>query len=455
MRINTLQEMEQYVQDYLSGNAEMDSQEENSLQSVAESLVEFFRRQSDATQQILIFSSLSRLLQCNNDNIDARRKALKVTLSRQQAQPWKDSVFNVKTKNIFNIYSTSLQYDNDANIEVCYNENRFTQQISSDGLHVAILGSNFVTTIPAKHHAEPSQVLDSLYAAYKVKANNLADVIIALGDGCGGHYRVNEQYFANPRLTEEERATLVATTNKDFRIQDHNIARASHFATKHATRLFSLYKEPDDLLASIPEVINDVEREIKQKAGTEATTLVCARAFQLCNGYRVVGFNIGDSMLAAWVPSELRFINLAPSIVSIPFESQETTAQIPEQYKPFEVHVIDQIVPSGAILIALSDGFINYMPQVVQNKVYPNDMPYKEVTLDENIMREILATELPKEASANDYMTYLTRYVINKTNETRDRLTEGVAGDDLSLVALNLNVQSIAKVTKVGICNLL
>jgi ankyrin repeat protein len=446
--MKTQEEMQQSVNSYLQGKQTHSrtfkfltstmSEIQQAIQLAAE-MIDFLAEQGIA-DRIRILADLSQNLQHSgaDENINRRRKILKDALAGVEKENWKNYLLKTQIKQIFSLFYTPLKYDNSAKREVLLLGDRFAVQEAGDQ-NAAVMGSSFITSKSVMQHGNESHVLDAIYSARKVTDNK--ELIVALADGCGGHCRVTPTYFGDPALSLEEKKKLVTQTNKDFELQDKNISRATHFATKHAVRLLASYRRPEDLYNNILFVIKQVEQEIKRKAPNEATTLVCARAFATGKGYRVIGFGIGDSMLAGWNPTNMVFITLIPSAISMPHETQEATAQIPDQYHDFEVHMIDKLVPPGTIILPLSDGYVDYLPQVVHRKQYPNGLEYKEVILDSTDMQEMLTTE----ATPRDYLIRLSNFVLSKVNEQcrqelqdPERSQEIQLGDDMAGAALVL-----------------
>jgi hypothetical protein len=358
---------------------------------------------------------------------------------------WQEVLLGQPLERLYSYWFISRQLNTDARVPLSNQPERTTCYCPAPK-YGALLGSSFTTTSPAYYHEGETPVLDAVYAARLPLGQERDSWLIALADGCGGHIRQTQEHYAYSSLPPEEVARQLAENNAFLIEQDKQIAKAAHLATKYAVRLLASIAKPDSLKAALPNLVKDLENYIKTKVPSQATTLLAARAFpQRENSYRLIGINIGDGLLLAWKPATethpQRLWTLAPAWITMPHANQEATAQLPHQYQPFELQIIDTIVPAGTVLLPLSDGIVDVLPQQVALKCYPNGLAYKEITLKADTL-EALWQGFSSTTPVAFYLEKLLEQVLNTVDQQRESaLQQSIPtqiGDDISVAAMIL-----------------
>ncbi|MCK4870393.1 MAG: hypothetical protein KAS93_04705 [Gammaproteobacteria bacterium] len=394
---------------------------------------------------------------------EGRRMLLKKEIQLSaQIKSWKDLVvLGVGRSEELGIYYTEVEYDNSNSSEI-FRAGRFFQKNTLTDNRVLMAGSNFVTSNKHKQHAQASIVLDAAHIRYGKDVH-----IIACADGCGGHDHLSPDAFdSDIRLTPAQRLEQIERENANARHVDQRIARAAHFGTKNITRLFAAYDSPDELKTNMFGLIDLVADEIKIKTKDysspdgQRATLACLRAFPTKDGFRLIGFNIGDTAIFAFDPATRNFSTIMPSRVALRGDaggneqvSAEMTAQIPDQYKHpakggvgefWEITQVDKVVPPDTIVFGVSDGYVDYLPCKKQAGCYPNGMDYCDAGLDEEAMQQLISG-ISGEINATTLAQQLTDHVFEQINAERNKMeptelssADSQKGDDMVFVGMSL-----------------
>lgn len=278
--------------------------------------------------------------QKNSDQqkVDLFKKALE--------KGWKNRFLDTNYEKVVDFSHFPLNFNNDLNISL--HANGRLHSYTSPQICAAI-GSCFATNNPALQKKDGHHVLDSLFAC-RCQGKYGPDFTLALADGAGGHFGDVHQ--------------------------DQRIALASHLGTKTAARIFSAYSSPEELYEALPKIVTSIALEIRRKAKGEGTTLLACRAFSMEEGYRVIGFNLGDCMLMGWHPETKAVYSLCSS-----HATEMGTAFFPDAYRAFEVQKIDVLLPKGTVLFLMSDGIHDDLPHTEEEKKYPNELGYRSRVL--------------------------------------------------------------------------
>lgn len=204
----------------------------------------------------------------------------------------------------------------------------------------AIMGSSFLTNrerILAERRA-PDDTFGITHSMDAFHVEYLPDgIIFAFGDGCGGHREAE---------------------------QDKRILLSAQTAVKQACEKGKHYDSPETFLAQANTIIGAVAATIKQVASVqpaESTTLLVCRIFRHPHGYnRVVAINIGDGMMAMYTPMLNNFKTVVPACSS----KQMGTAMLPAGFKDVDILTYEFQCSPGAILLPMSDGVFDYLPQL-------------------------------------------------------------------------------------------
>jgi len=330
-------------------------------------------------------------------------KALKVAIaSLAGVHSWKSALVSPHCKNEIRIHFPRQRYDNSLAKSIIYEERcteYFGHPIS------AIFGSTFATSKPHILNREGHHLLDAAYGVVCLNSSGaFTGYALALADGAGGH------------LGEAK--------------QDKTIARVAYSATKGAVRCLSAYEDADLLLKELDTIVQYLDQDIQSKALGEGTALVCCRAFPVKQGYRLIGFNIGDTLLAAWDPKQKRSYTFLPSHVS-----EGGVAIFPTGYRSYEVQKIDVIVPSGTTLFLMSDGVHDTLPFTESHFPYPNGVKCRVRELKE---METYINTLTPGPSVNEYLKCIVKKAINGAESLRQQQSNTQIGDDLSILGISL-----------------
>lgn len=326
-------------------------------------------------------------------------------LSLSKLSKWKDGFLNSHYVVEVDVHHPFIKYSNHVKVPILSKSHSieyFGKEIS------AVFGSTFSTNKPHRIDDKGNYLLDSAFGAIclddKREFNGYA---LALGDGAGGH-------FGEP-------------------VQDERIARASHIATKTAVRLFSSYNSSDILQKDIQKIPAEIAQEIKSLVMGEGSTLVCCRVFPVKDGYRLIGFNLGDGMLIGWDPVAKKEIHLLASHVT-----EAGSAFFPETFKQFEIQYLDTVVPNGSYLYLMSDGVHDTLPYVETQATYPNQLIYRIRSLTQ---LDKIWGDLSTTASAKEYL----QAIVNKSFEGAETLRQTKTsqpdvqiGDDFSILQCHL-----------------
>jgi len=419
-------------------------------QFVAKVLVEISIDQSDAgiKQQIMltIYSVLKQKIQ-DPEKLE-RLKLLKEALSRQDMK-WQNSVLknNLNTQTSYSFWQSTVRYTASAALLF---EERFNCSLNSkptQNLGV-LLGSTFSTNKRERLYERESLILDAVYGGFVTDNKNQCNgFVIAVADGAGGHERVDAtQYNGNTNLSIEQIRQRVHADNQDFLQRDHQIAKVAHLATKYATYFLSSYPNADICLQKGNQMLSLLKEILFFKNNQECSTLACGRAFALANGFRFIGFNIGDSTLLVWNRKTKSLKTLLPAHVTVVQGSQRATALLPHQYRDFEIHTIDQVLEKECVVIAGTDGLLDVLPCIRTEKEYPNKLRYLEITVDEAKLHPIMQS-CADDVSLDGLLAHIARYTVQQVESHRIRLfSEGQSrfqiGDDIALLAIQMPDES-------------
>ena len=377
--------------------------------------IHLYLQQFSGVDRINAAEPIMGSIQAYKKTATAKLELLKKQLAVDQALGWKSACLSTYNRAVYKEYFHSIKPNTDATYPIVFDDARFKiLNASINGKdadkYYGVVGSTFTSNKPQYNKpGQDSHVLDATCIAQHLNEQGEVDgVIMALGDGCGGH-------FADAH-------------------QDKTIARSAHFASKHAVRVLSTFKHPDDLINHLGEIVAAIKLEVTQKSPLENTTLLCCRTFLHADGLRVVGFNIGDGLLAAWDVEQKKIRTLSPSVVT-----EYGVAQFPSVYKKHEVHAIDLIIPQTHQLFIMSDGMVDGLPTYQQDKVYPNNIKYRETYIDHNKFK------FKREVSSQEQVEFLVMQVIQKMEDHRTQQLLGSSemnqfGDDIAIAGVDLSV---------------
>lgn len=273
----------------------------------------------------------------------------------------------------------------------------------------AISGSSFATdnqnrlteSLDKSGYPKEAAVLDGSYTA-----STSDGWVMAVADGCGHREAENE--------------------NED-------IGRTSYFAAKNACRLMAGYDDADSLSNSLSELKKRISQELPVKVRAhrnqplkpnrgqdlEKTTLACARAFRTKDGFRLVGFNVGDTMLIAYDPTKKTFQTIAKARQILRDPKNSSPAALPDLCKNHEMVIFDDTLPEGAIVFGLTDGVWDYLP-VKQN---PKTEQQQTGRIDTEIdFQKLMADpnfKLPENVTVTRLTKAIADYSIQKTEQER------------------------------------
>jgi serine/threonine protein phosphatase PrpC len=327
-------------------------------------------------------------------------KVLKEALCKKGIFPnWKGALLGASSPLILDIQYLHLDYSNSLAVPIKM-EGR-TNFFSHEAIQTAC-GSTFATNKANRVGETKDHILDAMYGC-RTQDGGFA---LAVSDGSGGH-------FGDP-------------------LQDKRIARAAHFAAKASVRFFAAHNRPEELKSGFGSIIEALKQEILYKAKGESSTLVCCRAFPVKEGYRIVGFNIGDNMVIAWDPAAKKVHHLLPSRCS-----EAGTALLPNPCRKFEIEEVDALLPEGSFLYLMTDGVHDTLPYLEEEKAYPNQLAYKVRTLKDP---EALFENLSADSSPKHILQNIVEKCFEGSEHLRLQQREANVqiGDDFSLVQCHL-----------------
>lgn len=280
--------------------------------------------------------------------IASRKEALKVALKAIQVN-WKDQLLEAHYKDPLSLHFPSFKYDNALTAPITRKDR--WQEILGEPFSI-IYGSTFSTNRKELHLKEGHHLLDAAFAAVCLdKKGAFAGYAFSVADGAGGHF--------------------------GDATQDENIANGAKAGCKSCVRLFSAYTDPDALFKELEKVVEAIGNEIKRKGKGESCTLLGCRAFPVEKGFRLIGFNVGDGLLAAYDPVE----NALKTLISA-HVTEKGTALLPGNYKPFELYLIDLLLPENSLLFLMTDGVHDMLLHKEEEAVYSNGLKYRTRSLN-------------------------------------------------------------------------
>lgn len=337
--------------------------------------------------------------QCDNNTTVTD---LKTSLCRlAKLSNWKDVLLMAWYQEEINVWHPFIQYANAIDNPIA-TKGRTLEFTGKEVL--AVFGSTFSTNKSHRIDSKGHYLLDAAYGGICLdKQGNFNGYALALGDGAGGH-------FGEP-------------------VQDKRIARAAHVGTKTAVRLLSSYQDPESLKNELKALPSVIAQEMQEKVQGEGSTLICCRAFPLKNGYRLIGFNIGDGMMIAWNPALQIGHNICPSQVT-----EAGSAFLPETFKNFEIAFLDIIVTKGCYLYLLSDGVHDDLSYSESMGTYENRLQYRTRTLTH---LDKVWSDISADAQARQYLEALVLKSFEGAENRRKREINNSnvqIGDDFSVM---------------------
>lgn len=337
---------------------------------------------------------------------EGKVKELKQALTRQSPHSnWKKMILGANVGKIQDIHTHLLESPNSMEIPLQMDKR---VKLFPGGKVVIAFGSTFTTSKPNRINPNGGLILDAAHASYcfnqKTEFNGY---VLAIADGAGGHF--------------------------GDEIQDRTIARAAHFATKASSRFLAAYEHPDLFEKDKETLIKALKQEVLDKGKGESTTLACCRAFPVADGFRIVGFNIGDNMAFAWDPRQQKVFPIFSSTCS-----EAGAALLPNACHFFEIEFIDIIIPTNSYLYLMTDGVHDSLPHVEEEKQYPNGLGYKIRTL-QNI--ESAFQELSEQAQPEVFLLSIIKKVFEtvESEKTKQQEQQDVnIGDDISIIQYHL-----------------
>lgn len=381
-------------------NAPPLSMKEESMGSIAKKILSSLASSSPLEKQAAAHA-ISLELQNEASKLQDLQKSFCTILSTPN---WKDALLGAHQDEKIDLHAIPLKYSNNLDRPLDLSERSL---FFSSAVFSASIGSTFATNKPNRLDDQEHPILDAVYGCSCFDSRGRFDgYALALGDGAGGHFGDTAQ--------------------------DQRIARASHFATKACARLLSAYHHPQTLQQELNALLKHIEKEIQYKAPCESTTLVACRAFPTSQGFRIVGFNVGDCLLMAWNPLTRTAHPLLDSHVS-----EAGTALLPEAYRSFELQTVDTELPEGSLLFLMSDGIHDTLPHAQEEKTYPNGLQYRIRTLTQ---LETILGSLPSNAPSELYLRTLIQKTFAGTETLRQQQTSPAIqiGDDFSIIQCHL-----------------
>ena len=364
------------------------------------------------------FVQLSR---SNNQEQNEQLAQLKLAIKNLDNQNWKNSILGITHLDIIKGKQIKKTFNNEASNTVSNHPDRFTTLETSPNsrtTYSAILGSTFTTQCERYISAVPSLILDSCYMTILNHSDpRHPSIIAAVADGAGH------------------------TQEADI---NNNTARAAYYACKHGARLMSVFTNPDDLLQGLPQVIDAIKKEVIYKAaGSESTLLIVRSFYQDEKHIRVVGFNLGDSLLMQWQPSTQTAHTLSAKHTTIP----AGTASLPYGVRDFDIRPIDVTLEQDSFIMLMTDGMVEGLPTKHEQLTYGKDSTkYQETRLQTEILNSHFNYASTSKKSTPSHLLNLllnyTTHAIDKQREEKinSQISDFKLGDDICIVGAQLHI---------------
>lgn len=144
--------------------------------------------------------------------------------------------------------------------------------------------------------------------------------------------------------------------SKRDKVEDTKILRAAKFAAKNAVIELSQFTDPDLLKEHLHDVKAAViNKMVDKKIDNNDAALAAYATFNDGTQTRVVGFAVGKNLLFAWDPAGKKLIEIFN-----PMDRDQATIN---RHSDKEFNTIDCNIPHGSVIIALTDGGYEFLPQ--------------------------------------------------------------------------------------------
>lgn len=391
---------------------------------------------SQADGRIVITFEILRIIYqyLNTDNCREKAIALKLAIRNIQQNDdnsdlnWKDVLFGANYYKLLSAKYSSLEVDFRLGTNMTESGSRLQIVNSNSDNMSLVMGTTFCTNSKAALERNKqsddfvtTHLLDSCYSA-RISRNDFEQIMIAVADGLGGH---------------------TGDISEDIRI-----SKTSYFACKHAIRLCSLYHNPDQLKKQIPQIIAAIVCELKLKNPkyTDSTSLTCTVIYKYAEFSRIIGFNIGDSMLATWHPESKKLKTLLPGRHLTQMMGQGP-AYLPANFTiDLDVDIIDEEVLPNTLVIAFTDGLTDVF-NTFTTEERKDDRKYKLFHLEENDISTILS-KVGIFCSSQDYARTLSKEILNRGESKRIQLAEDVREVNTKINDLKFDTSIISSITE-------
>jgi len=361
----------------------------------------------------------------SSDNNDIKHRLLLFKQNVGDGKNWKDSLLGLNSKTDQNLRQKDTQILASKDIADVYalgDPSRY-KTFSGRGSYTK-MGTTFLTNEKQfnEYHGG-GFLLDTVNSAITYDEQDEPNgIIIAIGDGAGGHI---------------------------FPEDDSNIVRATHFATKAGVRILGMFDECERLIEQLKNghIVKAVKEEVSNKLPQfveVGSTLLCARGFKLVNNsIRLVGFAIGDSMLAYFDPTTKSINTIVPAVVAVNEMSRMThTAIFPFHFTERDVRLFDITLPAQSILLAMTDGVWENLPHLEISGEYENGLDLISSSLDPKATMENLTPRSKNNPNPQSLVESLFQSAIESLKQEQGRaiLADKPTrmGDDATLSALQV-----------------
>ena len=227
----------------------------------------------------------------------------------------------------------------------------------------------------------------------------------------------------------------------DDETQNENIGRTAYFAAKNACRLMADYLNVKQLNQELSELTDRISQELAVKVRAhrnqslkpeegeshKRTALVCARAFQERDGFRLVGFNAHDTMLIAYNSATKNFQTIAKA------------------GKDDELVFFDKTFPKESIVFGLTKEVWNCLPknsnseedQQITGKI-DTGIDFDELTSDPGF-------KFPQKITVNTLSKALFDYSIQQINCGRTSLLQAAQIAKQQKASIETDIKELSK----------
>jgi hypothetical protein len=330
--------------------------------------------------------------------------------------------------NVQNIHHVKIRPDVDLQKTIQYDDRqRFVAIPSTNPQHVTgVIGSTYTSTV-TKHQEELQ--LDAIYCDYLHDHRQTTGLVIAIGDGRGGHIAQEDDQLIAAAAAIATQCAGITLANTEIR---HNqLTELAQTICKQACTESQNYA-----------------RRLNPSAIAGSTTLAAAKIECKDHRFYFSGFNVGDCLIAAYHPQTQRIIPLLNARQSYGMGGQGTPA-IEQRLNAYEIVTQQCELPDGCLLLTMTDGCYEDLAisidgeqkNLTDRRNIVCDYRYLEQRLDEQKIIALFST-LADSDPVERYRDRLMQAIVAKSENKRitcDRTEFQRIGDDVALSIVRIS----------------